>query len=422
MTGSTEHPGKPFFRLSNIRGWVFLLVVAAWLSTEVILIAQTSQPLTRKELEEKRKRLQQEIKQTTAILNQISKNKQATYHRYQALQEQIAKRLELIGILEEEVDHLSESIERTSGVVEALNGDIDRLKNEYSGMVRHAYRQRLTKSRPLFLLSASSFNNAFQRWQYLRQYDHYRKKQARLIVETEKTLRSKLYMLEQRRSDKEFLLGSARRQSELLSLELEEKDRMLQELQEDELHAKAELRKKERDAQKLNEAIEKIIKEEMERSRSAVASTGSTPNAPAAESLSKSFAGNKGRLPWPVKKGFLTGRFGVQQHPTIKSVKISNNGVDISTEKGAEVYAVFDGKVVSVQYIPGFQYVVIIQHGTYYTVYARLEEVKVKKDDTVKTRSVIGVVNTDAIANTTEIHFEVWRDKQRLDPETWISK
>ncbi|RME04955.1 MAG: hypothetical protein D6816_09340, partial [Bacteroidetes bacterium] len=181
MTGSTEHPGKPFFRLSNIRGWVFLLVAAAWLSTEVILIAQTSQPLTRKELEEKRKRLQQEIKQTTAILNQISKNKQATYHRYQALQEQIAKRLELIGILEEEVDHLSESIERTSGVVEALNGDIDRLKNEYSGMVRHAYRQRLTKSRPLFLLSASSFNNAFQRWQYLRQYDHYRKKQARLI-------------------------------------------------------------------------------------------------------------------------------------------------------------------------------------------------------------------------------------------------
>ena len=153
-----------------------------------------------------------------------------------------------------------------------------------------------------------------------------------------------------------------------------------------------------------------------------MASTGSTPNAPAAESLSKSFAGNKGRLPWPVKKGFLTGRFGVQQHPTIKSVKISNNGVDISTEKGAEVYAVFDGKVVSVQYIPGFQYVVIIQHGTYYTVYARLEEVKVKKDDTVKTRSVIGVVNTDAIANTTEIHFEVWRDKQRLDPETWISK
>ena len=297
MTGSTEHPNKPFFRLSNIRGWVVLLVAAILLSTEVILIAQTSQPQTRKELEARRKQLQQEIKQTTAILKQISNNKKATLKRYQALQEQIKKRLELIGILEEEVDHLNESLERTAGVIEALNDDIDRLKNEYSGMVRHAYRQRLAKSRPLFLLSASSFNNAFRRWQYLRQYDHYRQKQARLIIETEKTLRSKLYMLEQRKSDKEFLLASARRQSELLSLELQTKDRILQELKEDERHAKAELRKKERDAQKLNNAIEKIIKEEMARNREVVASTGSTPNAPAEESLSRSFAGNQGRLP-----------------------------------------------------------------------------------------------------------------------------
>ena len=398
------------------------MVATLLLSTEIILIAQSSQPLTRKELEEKRKQLQQEIRQTTAILNQISKNRKATYSRYQALQEQIKKRLELIGILEEEVDHLNQSIERTAGVVEALNGDIGRLKDEYSGMLRHAYRQRLTKSRPLFLLSASSFNNAFQRWQYLRQYDHYRQKQARLIIETEKTLRSKLYMLEQRKSDKEFLLASARRQSELLSLELQAKDRILQELKKDERHAAAELRKKERDAKKLNAAIEKIIKEEMARDRAALAASGSTPNAPATASLSESFADNKGKLSWPVRKGFLTGHFGVQQHPTIKSVKISNNGVDISTEKGEKVYAVFNGKVVSVQYIPGFQYVVIIQHGKYYTVYAKLGEVYVKKDEDVKTRSTIGVVNTDAIANTTEIHFEVWRDKQRLDPEKWISK
>ena len=408
--------------MGNVRCWAILLVLASFLCTEVMLVAQTRQPLTRKELEEKRKQLQQEIKQTTAILNQISSHRKATYSRYRALQEQISKRLELIGILEEEVSHLNQSIERTSGVIEALNEDIDRLKNEYAGMVRHAYRQRLTKSRPLFILSASSFNNAFQRWQYLRQYDHYRQKQARLIIETERALRGKLYMLEQRKTDKEYLLASARRQSELLSLELKAKDRILIELKEDETHAKNELRKKERDAQKLNAAIENIIKEEMERNRSGVVESGSTPNAPLSESLSESFAGNKGKLPWPVRKGFITGHFGVQPHPTIKSVKISNNGVDISTEKGEQVVAVFKGKVVSVQYIPGYQYVVIIQHGEYYTVYARLEEVFVKKGDELKTHSTIGVVNTDAIANTTEIHFEIWKDKQRLDPEHWIKK
>lgn len=370
----------------------------------------------------KRIQLQQEIKQTTAILNQINKNKIATFSRYQALQQQIKSRLELIAILEKEVEHLSQSITRTAEVVTALNEDIERLRNEYSGLVRSAYRQRLMKSRPLFILSSSSFNNAFRRWQYLRQYDHYRQKQARLIIETEKTLRRKLNVLEQRKSDKENLLQSSRRQSELLSIELQTKDRILQELKEDERHALNELKKKELDAQKLNAAIEKIIKEEMERNRLAASASASKPNAPAAETVSNNFINNKGKLPWPVKKGFITGRFGVQPHPTIQSVKISNNGVDISTEKGANAYAVFNGNVVSVQYIPGFQYVVIIQHGNYYTVYAKLEQVSVKKDDVVKTRSPIGIVNTDPIANTTEIHFEIWHDKQRLDPEVWIAK
>lgn len=424
MTESTnrkQRQPKPLHRFNGFfRTWGVLLVVILIFTTALVSVAQS---LTKKELEARRKQLQEEIKHTTQILNQINQNQKATYSRYQALHAQIQNRLELINILEVEVDHLIASIDRSTEVVEALNDDIDHLRQEYSGMVRHAYRQKLTKSRPLFILSASSFNNAFQRWQYLRQYDHYRQKQVRLIVETEKTLRDKLYMLGQRKTDKEFLLASARRQSELLSLEMQTKDRILEELKKDETQTRSELKKKQRDAEKLNAAIEAIIKEEIAKSRVAAApkEDKAKDNAVAAR-LSDNFSSNKGKLPWPVRKGFLTSRFGIQPHPTIQSVQISNNGIDISTEKGAQVFSVFNGTVVSVQYIPGYEYVVIIKHGQYYTVYAKLDEVYVKKDEEIKTKANIGVVNTDAQTNSTEIHFEVWKDKQRLDPEQWISK
>lgn len=387
---------------------------------------------SRKELEDKRKKLLKEIEQTSTLLKQTKENKEVTLSRYVTLQKQINRRQQLIETLQAEVQYLLENMERTSDVVIALTDDVERLRLEYANMARHAYRQRLTRSDWLFLFSAKSFNDAFRRWQYLRQYDRYRQKQARLILDTQQTLLDKIKSLEERKTEKQVLLGSAQRQSEMLGFEMTAKNRLLEELKGDEARLARNLESKRAAAEKLNAAIEKIIREEMERvrreERSAAASAAAsgnkasvTPSAtPEATSLSKDFQNNKGKLPWPVTNGVITSRFGRQSHPTIQNIEIVNNGIDIRTDQGSSVRAVFEGTVVGTQFIPGYDYMVILQHGEYYTVYSNLEEVSVKKGDKITVRQNIGKVSTDRKTNTSEVHFEIWREKNRLNPQDWV--
>jgi len=387
---------------------------------------------SRAELENKRKLLIKEIEQTSKLLKQTKQNREATYSRFITLQRQINRRLQLIETLQAEVLLILENVDRTTGAVQALTDDVDRLKAEYAAMVRQAYRQRLLRSDWLFILSAESFNDAFRRWQYLHQYDRYRQKQARLVMETQKTLLEKIASLEKRKSEKERLLATEQRHSEMLGLEISAKNRILEELKGDEARLARQLQAKEKAAAKLTAAIEKVIHTEIEKAKreeraAANVNVNVSPSTTAASntssaSLSYEFKRNRGTLPWPVKHGVVTGFFGRQQHPTIKSVEIVNNGIDIRTDNGAQVQAVFEGTVVGTQFIPGFDYMVILQHGDYYTVYSNLEEVSVRKGDHVKFRQSVGIVGTDRKSNISEVHFEIWKEKTRLDPTMWVKK
>lgn len=407
---------------------ILLLLVAA------LAIAQQS----RKELEDKRKRLLKDIEQTSNLLKQTKQDKEATLSRYITLKKQISKRQQLVETLQAEMSYLLDNIERTATVVVALNDDTERLKLEYAEIARHAYRQRLLHSKWLFLLSAKNFNDAFRRWQYLRQYDRYRQRQAKLIMETQQVLVDKIKMLEDRKREKENLLGSEKRHSQMLSLEMETKNHLLETLKGDESRLAHDLEAKQAAAAKLNNAIEKVIREEMERIRreersAAATSTAANAKAPAGKtaeptatpevaSISKDFQNNKGGLPWPVKNGVITGYFGRQPHPTIPNIEIVNNGIDIRTDQGAQVRSVFEGSVVGTQFIPGFDYMVILQHGSYYTVYSNLESVTVKKGDKVAIKQVLGKVSTNPKTNTSEVHFEIWKEKTRLNPQDWVGK
>ena len=407
-----------------------LLLTLALLLVTVAGFAQQS----RKELEEKRKKLLRDIEQTSSLLQQTKQDKAATLSRYVTLQKQISKRQQLVETLQEEMSFLLNNIERTATVVVDLNDDIERLKSEYVKIARHAYRQKLTHSNWLFLFSAKSFNDAFRRWQYLRQYDRYRQRQARLILDTQQTLLDKIKALEDRKLEKERLLSTEQRQSRMLGMEMQAKNQLLEELKGDEARLARDLEGKQAAANKLNKAIEKVIREEMERIRreersAAAAASAATPGkavkptaTPEVASISSEFQGNRGKLPWPVKNGVITGHFGRQPHPSIPNIEIVNNGIDIQTDEGAPVRAVFEGTVVGTQFIPGFDYMVILQHGSYYTVYSNLEEVSVKKGDKVTIRQAIGKVSTDRKTNTSEVHFEIWKEKTRLNPQEWVGK
>jgi septal ring factor EnvC (AmiA/AmiB activator) len=398
----------------------FILFCIALLALPFSLGAQQ-----RKQLEDKRKQLIKEIKLTTKRLDETKKSKEATYVRYITLQRQIKTRRELIETLETEVSYTQESINQAQLVIQSLQEDIERLKGEYSELARVAYRQKVNKTNLAFLFSAKSFNEAFRRWRYIRQYNDYREKQARLIMETQEMLADKLSWLESQRQEKETLLEDAKAQAGLLNKELADKNQLLQTLKKDESRLATELKQKEKTHQQLNNAIEVIIREEMAKARRKGRKSDASTNSSSTDAPSvvvTDFAQQKGRLLWPVSNGVVTSFFGRQEHATIKGLQITNNGIDIQTDLNATVRSVHKGQVVGTQFIPGHQYMVIIKHGQFYTVYSNLEEIFVKRNAAVNANQKIGTVSKNSKTNTAEVHFEVWKEKTRMDPLTWIKK
>lgn len=387
------------------------------------------QAQTTQELKDRRAQLLSDIKANTRKLGDTRKNKEATLEQLAILQDQIRKREALSLTLQQEVANTAASIDRTAEVVELLNADVARLQGEYSHLLRAAYRARLQNSWLSFLLSSRNFNEAFRRWQYLRQYQRFRSKQAKLVMATRQTLENKLAQLALRRQEKESLLQTEQNQKLAIAREKKAQDQLLQTLSSSENKLLDEIKQQEIAKDKLDRAVENAIAAEMERMRmreqpaSSAAPVGkTTPAAPSKSStdtpaVSGSFAGLRGRLPWPIS-GSIAKRFGRQPHPTVKGVEITNNGIDISAAPGDEtVKTVADGTVVSIHFIPGYQSMVLIRHGNYYTVYSNLETVTVKSGDVLTAGQAIGQVGSQG-----ELHFEVWKQKERLNPERWIAK
>lgn len=404
---------------NDIHGWNKLLLSLLLL---FLFLATATAQESRSELESRRKQLQEDIEATARELSDTRKTRQATLNRFLILRRSIQQRQALIQTLEKEVSYTNQSIERTQIVLEALEGDLDRLKQEYSQLLRIALRHKLSQSYLQFLFSARSLNDAFQRWQYIRQYERYRKRQANLIQETQMTLQQKADELTVERAEKDSLLLEVKAQQSSMETELQDKNRLLVSLQSDEKRLADELAEQERAVAELNQLIENVIRKEMlakrkrARTPDALENTPETPSTDAA--LSAGFADYRGRLPWPVSSGTIIKPFGVHPHPRLKSVKITNNGIDIRTEQQAPVRAVFEGTVAGTQFIPGYQNTVIIQHGQYYTVYSNLAEVFVKRGDIVQKAQQIGRLNS----TKPEVHFEVWREKNRLNPEQWVQR
>lgn len=426
------------FQRKDIKEWISYLSSLLWFWRKKIFVIillgffciNFSNAQIRKDLEDRRRKLIKDIKLTSNLLNKTTKTKAAALDRYITLRKQVQQRELLVSTLRKEIEITDLSMNRASDVVESLTGDIDRLETEYGELLRQAYRRKKNSSDLGFIFSAESINQGFQRWQYLKQYDEYRKKQALLIIETKKTLTIKKIQLQETKVEKERLITSVEKQANILSAELGDKSKLLRSLRKDEKRLKKELRKQRTDHEGLNKAIEKAIRKDMaarrknERdkkpSKKDVNKKPQRDNEVALKRLTGDFRKNRGRLPQPVKNGVVTRRFGKQQHPTLPRVQITNNGIDIRTEQNAKVFAVFEGKVVSKQFIPGYQNMLIIQHGDYYTVYSNLGEVFVKKDDQVGTLENIGTVAIDRKSNVSEVHFEVWQDKARLNPEDWV--
>ncbi|MBI9033464.1 MAG: peptidoglycan DD-metalloendopeptidase family protein [Bacteroidales bacterium] len=378
------------------------------------------------QLEKNKAKIEQEIKLTSQLLDQTRKSRKNSLNELILINRKIEQRESLINALESEIYYLDFSIKYNKERIQELENQVSELKEEYSRLIYNTYKNRNSFSRLMFIFSSKDFNQAYQRLKYLQQYTSFRKKQAVMIVNIQDSISIKNLELEQQKKKKISTKKDKVNESRKLAGEKKEKNTAVNQLASKEKSLKSELRKKEKAAQKFQKAIEAIIAEEMRKSQAAkkgsVKSGESYALTPEQLKLSNNFAANKGKLPWPTRTGIVSSRFGERPHPVLKYIKVNNNGIDIQTSQGSEVRAVFDGEITNVMLIPNYNNVIFVRHGEYMSVYSKIEKVYVKKGDKIKTKQSLGSIFTDPNENKTELHFEIWKGKNKQNPEYWITK
>jgi septal ring factor EnvC (AmiA/AmiB activator) len=397
--------------------FVFFLLPSQW---EGWGWAQTQK---KKDLEKKKQELQKEIDYQNKLLKEVNKNKNRSMIQLAILNNKIAKQKELIATINKELEIIEGTISETQQGLQQKEAELNALKNDYAKIIVASYKNSDSYSRLMFLFASDDFNQALQRIKYMQYYTEARKKQAILIEDAHRQLQTKKQELENRKQQQSKTLLAKQTETENLSRQKKDKELILTELQKKEKNIRAEIEKKKEQAAKLKKAIEKVIDEEIKKSRNITKNNTKTITlTPEEKELSDDFESNKGKLPWPLAEGVITESFGKHPHPNMPNIEINNNGVNIGTHKGANVRAVFNGTVVAVASVGGIDgKVVIIKHGEYLSVYSNLEQVNVKAGDKVKTKQIIGKVLTDDNSET-ELHFEIWKGQTLLNPESWIAK
>ncbi|MDR0413153.1 MAG: peptidoglycan DD-metalloendopeptidase family protein [Dysgonamonadaceae bacterium] len=411
------------------------MIKMQWLISLCLLLSLTVQAQTGRtlELEKQRKRLLSEIENTNKLLSENKRSISTIVTRLELVKQQIRSRKQLLEVLETEILALNGEIREKERQTQVLEKQLQLKKETYAKAVRRMYRQKDSREPLLFILSADHLAQSFRRILYLKEYTEWRKKQAAEIVAQQDQLSIERKKLLERREEKEMLADVRKNEEKKLQEEESVRKTEAAALQKNDKKLRADLAKKKKQANTLNREIEKIIAEEMAsarlRARSQPDKGGKAETAGGfamtkeERALSAGFAGNKGRLPFPLKGNYrIVERFGVQSYGNMKNIQVHSNGIKIKTTPGNTAKAVFNGTVSRTFVVPGYQASVIIRHGNYLTLYSHLEQVYVKRGDTVKTGQDIGKIYTDAEDKETILYFELWKEQTKLNPEPWLNK
>jgi murein hydrolase activator len=371
--------------------------------------------------------LQQEIRLTGELLAETQRSAEVSLNQLVMLNSQISRREQLLGNIQLEIRLINNRINTLTQNIAELEEELEALKEAYAQMIRLAARNKDALQRMMFIFSAESFNQAYLRVRYLQQYSYHRKLQAEKLAETNVLLAEQKVALEAERNKQQAQLKQQREQVRDLNIEKASQERTVSELKTQEQQLMQQLREQERAARELQNAIRRIIEEERRRARERAEAEGRVATdmyalTPEEQLLSDNFAGNKGSLPWPLERGIITGHFGEQPHPVLPGIKISNNGLNISTSEGARARSIFEGKVSRIITVPGGFYAIIIRHGEYLSVYSNLSEVFVTNGQTVNTRDELGVVGTNHRESKTYLHLEIWKGNEKQNPASWIAR
>ncbi len=367
-------------------------------------------------LKARREKLEKEIAYTNSLLEEVGKTQKNTMYELQLINNRINMRHRLIGLLRNEVAALTDTIVSTGISLRDLNRRLDTLKKEYVQIAWYLYKNDNNYNRLIFLFSAKSFNQAYQRLRYLDEISAYIRKEAARIEQLETEKKVRLARLVRDKARKKRLLDNETTQLSQLQLEQHQKKLLQQKLNSRQKNLRAQLRRKQKEAKQLEARIRKAI------TSANTTAAGTAKKTTTAElRLSSTFLANKGHLPWPVKYGVVSQTFGIHNHPVLKHVQIKNNGINIATSKGSRALAVFPGRVANIVHITNTNIAVILKHGNYYTVYSGLDKVSVRRNQQVSRGEPLGTIHTN-LQGETELHFEVWHNKALQNPAYWLRK
>lgn len=397
---------------------LFLLVLGAAVYGQQKSAAQ-------KELEERKAALTQEIAQITEWVKEQQQVRGSVVDRIRILDRKQSALENLIALSAREVQFLQRQIDQSSNEITSLEVELRRLKEDYARVIQSAYQKKLEKNKLLFLLSASSFNEARRRMNYLLQYAEYRTIQAKRIEEKQLELQEKEKALQAQLAAQQEKIAENQRQRDELEGDKRVQEQLVAETRKQERKYRAELASREKERKRIDQEIDKLIREAIARANREKAKAKSNAKdafvlTPEAKRIAASFEANKGRHLWPVEKGIKSIGYGTYADKLYPSLKHFNNGVTIATASGAKARAIFEGEVMQImsnrQGIKG----VYVRHGDYITMYYNLAEVFVSEGQQLEAKQEIGRIHTDQVDKQTTLKFYLYQNTTRLNPELWV--
>ena len=393
--------------------WVLLLLL-------MLTIAGNCQ--TVESLEKKIASLQKDIKLAEKMLKETSKNKEVTINQVTLLQTQINQRENLIKTYQSQVNALNKEIQKNKNGIASAKKDLALFQKEYANLLVIAYRNKGKTNNLLFIFSSEDFNQAMRRMRYIQELNDLVKIKIEEIKSTQDKINKQLNKNEANKSEVEKVLAKEKEERASLVNDRDKLNKDLAALKKKEGQIQKDIKNKENETKKLKKQIENIIAEEIRKAKEREELAKKNNTSSVDYNLSANFAQNKGKLPYPVEQGIITGKYGLTPHPTQPKVTVNNNGVDISTTKGAKARSVFDGEVCFVT-SQGNNNAILIRHGLYFTLYSNIEKVFVKVGDKVKTGQEIGRIHTNVSDGKTILHFEIWQENRTtVNPAVWIRK
>jgi septal ring factor EnvC (AmiA/AmiB activator) len=414
----------------------FLVALTLCTCLATTLFAQTNNAI--KELESKRAALQKQIKESESLVRSVKNNVTGQLNSLNTLTGQITERQRYIRQINRDMETIDRQLTVMGRELKRLERNLNDKKNKYEASVQYLYKNRTIEEKLLFIFSARTLAQTYRRIRYVNEYATYQRLQGEEILKKQHTVKKKREELQAARKLKTKLLKEREEEQKRLETEERVKKNLLATLQKKQTALQNELNKKRNEANKLNARIDKLIAEEIEKSRRAAeeasrssklagstakSSAGTFSLSKADRELSGSFTNNRGKLPVPVTGTcIIVNRYGKYTVPGLRNVKLDNKGIDIQGRPGAQARAIFNGEVTSVFEVSGLSNV-LVRHGNYISVYCNLSSVSVKKGAKVKTGQSLGTIFSDKTDNNrTILHFQLRKEREQLNPEPWLNQ